>query len=405
MKKYLFMLAIGMSQLLAAQTNAPQPTRYISQQAYSSSVALTNYERCFYFRLPNGLVDQFQTDLWDGTQFTYDNTRYFTYDPDGKLVSTVNRKWDATNGYTDYARETYTYDPNGNRTQESAERLHTTTGVWEQERTVSFTYSATGKVLERTNFSYFNGQGYGSRSLYTYDADDREETVTYQNYTNNTWINQQRNTNWYNDPDDKVDVVFNDGWSQTLNDWAPVNRTAYNYQPTMTVALTEAFSNGAWSNYSSTTTQYNADLQVTFFQFYLYTPQGLSPNSGYEIDYNSDKSLHQFRYYLTDFSNNVYYPSLQIDYDYDMYTGTHSAQLEADVEIFPNPATDFLHIRSKDAVEGMRYEVQNIHGQMLAQGTVQEGNSMVDCHTLAPGAYFLLLSQNGRSKTIVFVRN
>ena len=405
MKKYLFAVALCISQLLGAQTTAPQPTRYISKQAQGAGSPLNNYERCFYFRLPNGLTDQFQTDLWDGTQFNYDNTRFFTYDPAGKLISTVNRKWDATNGYTDLARESYTYDPDGNRLSESYERPNTSTNQWELERMVTFTYSATDKVLERTNFQYFNGQSFGSRILYTYDADDREETLTSQIYSNNTWNNQQRDTYLYSDSDNKVDVRFTDSWSPGLNDWIPSNRTSYSYQPTVTTIFTEAFSNGTWSNYSSSTTYYNADNKVTSYQLALYTALGLSPNSGYEIDYNADKSLQQFRYYYTDFSTNAYFQSLQIDYDYDTYTGTQSAELEADIQVFPNPATDFLRIQSSDNTGDMTYIICNARGQMLTQGSVKNGSSTIDCHSLASGACFLVLTQNGRSKTVAFIKS
>jgi Secretion system C-terminal sorting domain len=405
MKKYFFAASLCISQLLGAQTSAPEPSRYISKQAQSASVPLNNYERCFYFRLPNGLVDQFQTDMWDGTQFQYDNTRFYIYDPSEVLTGVVTRKWDATNGYTDFARESYTYDPDGNRLSESYERLNSSSNQFELERTVSFTYSATGKVLERTTFQYFNSQSFGSRIAYTYDADDREETLTYQNYYNNAWNNQQRNTYLYNDSDHKVDVLFSDVWSETVNDWTLANRTSYSYQPTVTTALTEVFSNGTWSNYSSSTTNYNADNQVTSYLVSQYTPQGLNPGNGYQIDYNPDKSLQQFRYYYTDFSNNVYFQSLQIDYDYDTYTGTQSTDLEADIQVFPNPATDFLRIQSADHTEGMRYAVHDTQGQVLAQGSVRNGSSTIDCHAFAPGAYFLMLSQNGRSKTVAFIRN
>ena len=405
MKKYFFAAALCISQLLGAQTAAPEPTSYISQQAQGAGSPLNNFERCFYFRLPNGLLDQFQTDIWDGTQFQYNNTRFHNYDPSGVLIGSVTRKWDATNGYTDLAQESYTYDPNGNRLSELYERLNTSSNQLELERTVSFTYSATGKVLERTTFQYFNGQNFGSRSVYTYDADDREETLTYQNYNNNAWNNQQRNTYFHNDSDDKVDVLFSDVWSQTVNDWTPDNRTSYTYQPTVTTALTEVFSNGTWSNYSSSTTNYNADNKVTSYLVSQYTLQGLSPNNGYEIDYNPDKSLHQFRYYFYDFGNNAYFQSLQIDYDYDTYTGTQSTDLEAEIQVFPNPATDFLRIQSADNTDGMHFTVHNTQGQVLARGPVRNGSSTIDCHAFAPGAYFLMLSQNGRSKTVAFIRN
>ncbi len=405
MKKYIFAAALCISQLLGAQNAIPEPTRYISQQAQTSNNSLTNYERCFYFRLPNGLVDQFQTDLWDGTQFNLDNTRFYTYNANGKPTAVVNRKWDPANGYTDITRENYTYDANGNSLSESFERLNTTTNQWEVERTVSYTYSTDNKVLERTNFNYFNGQSFGSRQIYTYDTDGREATLTYLNYNNNAWSNQQRNTYFYNDADNKVDVLFSDTWSVNTNDWVPASRTSYGYQPTNTTAYTENFSNGAWSNYNSITTYYNANNQVTKYLVSLYTPQGLSPNSGYEIDYNPDNSLHQFRYYYKDFSSNLYFQSLQIDYDYGTYSGTRWTDLETKIQVFPNPTTNFLRIEATDNTVEMTYTVLDTRGQLVAQGTVNGGVGTLDCHDYPTGAYFLTLYQNGRYKTVPFVKN
>ena len=405
MKKYFFAMALCISQLLNAQNAFPEPTRYISQQSNNPSAGLTNFERCFYFRLPNGLVDQFQTDLWDGNQFNLDNTRFNTYDANNKHTATVIRKWDATNGYTDIAREAFTYDANGNRLSEYFERLNTTNNQWEVERTVTYTYSATNKVLERTTFSYYNGQSFGNRSIYTYDSDDREATLTYQNYNNNTWSNQQRNVYFYNDADNKVDVLFLDTWSANTNDWVPANRTSYNYQPTVTASFTEIFNNGTWSNYSSITTNYNANNQVTTYLVSLYTAQGLGPNSGYEIDYNPDNSLHQFRYYYKDFASNVYFQSLQIDYDYGTYSGTRWADLETKIQVYPNPVTNFLRIEATDNTDEMTYTVLDTRGQLVAQGSVNGGAGTLDCHDYPTGAYFLTLHQNGRYKTVPFVKN
>ena len=405
MRFYTFIFAFFCSTLLSAQSSIPEPTRYISQQRYSSTTSLDNYERCFYFRQPNGLVDQFQVDLWDGTQFNLSNTRFYTYGANNLLTSDINRKWDAVNGYSDSERATYSYDASGNRTAETYEQWNTVTGIWETTRTLNMAYSATNKVTERTTYFFSNGQSFGNKMLYSYDTDDREAEVITQNFSNGTWNNQQKNVYFYNDSDAKVDVIFTDSWSAVLNDWVESSRTAYGYLPLSTTTLTETWSNGVWVNSTSGSMLYNTDNQVVSYINSVYTPQGLSPNSGYEIDYNADKSIHQFRYYYTDFSTNAYFQSLQIDYDYDAYTGLNNTLLDTEVTVFPNPTTDFLQVQVNSAhSEPLMYNITNLQGNLMTQGNLNASTTQIALQSFPAGAYFLNIIQNGAVKSVPVVK-
>jgi YD repeat-containing protein len=405
MKHTLFVFILFVSQTLFGQGNIPQPTRYFSKQSNSSATPLANYERCYYFRHPNGLEYQFQTDVWDGTDYKRTRSSFSTYDANNQLIERRFRQWDAVAGYKDTDRTTYSYDANGNTLTETSESVNATTGAWEIQRTVTNTYSATNKVLERIAAFYTNGQQIaGNKQQTTYDAADRPDVVVMSNYSNGNFVNQTRQTNIYADPDSKVDILIMDTWSQAMNAWTPAQRSNYQYQPTTTTVTYSNWVNGNWEMKASRTIVYNANNQVVSDINYNFVAPNLVPSSGLEMVYNADQSISQFRYYYTDFSTQVYFQSLQIDYDYGTYTHTRTAVLDAKVNVFPNPATDFLQIQIEDATENMEYFVTNVQGQRVTQGQITGGSGQVDCQNLSSGVYMITLLQNGKIKTVPFVK-
>lgn len=74
----------------------------------------------------------------------------------------------------------------------------------------------------------------------------------------------------------------------------------------------------------------------------------------------------------------------------------------------PNPAKDQLVLSiNKTATSPVNYQILNVLGQKLAQGSVKFENakqSDINIQFLAPGTYFLKLSENGHSSTVKFIK-
>lgn len=78
------------------------------------------------------------------------------------------------------------------------------------------------------------------------------------------------------------------------------------------------------------------------------------------------------------------------------------ARLRRQINIYPNPATDFLHLELQTGVETL--QLLSTSGQVLKDyGPWQSGNSRLDLDQIPPGSYFIHLKKNGAQLNIPFV--
>ncbi|MGI4887417.1 MAG: glycosyl hydrolase [Janthinobacterium lividum] len=74
----------------------------------------------------------------------------------------------------------------------------------------------------------------------------------------------------------------------------------------------------------------------------------------------------------------------------------------AELDVYPNPATSQLLLRSARSLVGSRYQILNALGQSVASGAADAGN--LDVSKLAPGLYTLLLTAEGQLVTRRFMK-
>lgn len=72
---------------------------------------------------------------------------------------------------------------------------------------------------------------------------------------------------------------------------------------------------------------------------------------------------------------------------------------DADITLYPNPATGILHINMTGIAEDVQADVYNVRGQVVYSTTVSNGDNVVDITNLASGSYYLQLSSD-RLKTV-----
>tara|TARA_B100000678_G_scaffold43188_1_gene32817 strand:- start:38277 stop:40226 length:1950 start_codon:yes stop_codon:yes gene_type:complete len=65
------------------------------------------------------------------------------------------------------------------------------------------------------------------------------------------------------------------------------------------------------------------------------------------------------------------------------------------LSLYPNPATEVIHINSAFNIEGEKYEVFSITGQRQISGTIQQASS-IQIDRLSSGIYFLKVYANGK---------
>ncbi len=90
----------------------------------------------------------------------------------------------------------------------------------------------------------------------------------------------------------------------------------------------------------------------------------------------------------------------------DLTLGTESSSLVFQLEVFPNPCTDFLMLQSEENLDDVTIELYNSKGQSLRSNKYQRDNQVeIPVQSLSSGIYFLRVSDVlNRSRTISFIK-
>jgi hypothetical protein len=73
-----------------------------------------------------------------------------------------------------------------------------------------------------------------------------------------------------------------------------------------------------------------------------------------------------------------------------------------DVRIFPNPASEVLYVEVAEELSGAAFQVENLLGQQVQKGVVQNQRMVIDVKALPEGSYYLKLSWNGYVRVFRF---
>lgn len=87
-----------------------------------------------------------------------------------------------------------------------------------------------------------------------------------------------------------------------------------------------------------------------------------------------------------------------------MSTTNLDDQLLLDVEIYPNPASDFIIVDSKDNEVADSYVIFSPDGSKILIGDIEIEKQRIDISHLPHGAYIIELMKNGRQKSLAFVK-
>lgn len=76
--------------------------------------------------------------------------------------------------------------------------------------------------------------------------------------------------------------------------------------------------------------------------------------------------------------------------------GVNDYQLAKNYRTFPNPATDFVNVKTEDNSLNLIYRIVDVNGRQMISGKSEEVNPAIDVSQFAPGIYFLQLGDDRR---------
>ena len=72
--------------------------------------------------------------------------------------------------------------------------------------------------------------------------------------------------------------------------------------------------------------------------------------------------------------------------------------------IYPNPASDQLHIDYPQNFEGANYEIMNLSGQKIAKGILKEKSISLNNKYFKAGKYILVIWGKSGTKSFIFIK-
>jgi len=103
-------------------------------------------------------------------------------------------------------------------------------------------------------------------------------------------------------------------------------------------------------------------------------------------------------------SQGIQIPSLFTS-DVNNLDGADQILLNKKLIVFPNPATDFIFIKSAGFTQQLKYQLYNLMGSILDQGLILQDETRLPIYPYAVGSYFLSIqNKDGEIKRFKVIK-
>jgi len=240
------------------------------------------------FTNPSPIKAQMNDYVWVNVdKYTY------TYDANGNMTEELRQWWKRNHWVISY-RFTYNYDANGNMMEELYQNWENNTWVFRWKYTYTYTYDANGNITEMLEQDWYNNawlnnykstytydangnmteylhqywSGYNiwvnsSKYIYTYDTNGNmtEELWQWWDWDYNTWWNREKVTYTYNDNGNLKESLYQEYWGNNLLNNAKVTYT-YNINGNIIEVLSQWWEDNTWVNGRKVTYTYDVNGNI-----------------------------------------------------------------------------------------------------------------------------------------------
>ncbi|GLR17751.1 T9SS type A sorting domain-containing protein [Portibacter lacus] len=130
--------------------------------------------------------------------------------------------------------------------------------------------------------------------------------------------------------------------------------------------------------------------------------EGIGP-TGFFLYQIEDVDFHNYGFILRTVRKNGYFVYSEFENCYDLVPVSTKNLDQVHFQIFPNPTSDFIEIKSDHPVEDLK--IYNITGQLISQQFIPHTNTKWDLTALESGLYFVNFRIKDRNITEIIVKN
>ena len=306
-----------------------------------------NYEKVAYEYDWMGMPSVILTRKWENGTWVNEEIQNCTYNDDGTPDEFIIQEWE-NGAWVNEGKENYTYTDDVTRILYSE-----WSGVWNAEDLITITYSMDGFEMVEQYMQQGAWQN-EARELAAYNDDFNVATEIFQEWEDNSWVNEFRMT--YNYEGLVYTSIMYDSWE---DDWEISGKIEYNYDNNGNATQATAFGimDGEWVSIVGI-------ASVTIQMPYAFNEK------------------------------NKTYLASEVSVEYaDITLSTNEMTDNASFKLYPNPANGMISVNG----EGFeKAEIYNIAGQKV----MESNNAQIDVEALQSGVYMVKVFGNGSSEML-----
>jgi hypothetical protein len=213
-----------------------------------------------YKTLENGyLLESIEAQLWTPNGWLDYQSEQNTYDLNNNLIQTVTQIFDGL-GLVNYERISQTYNQNGNL-KSRTEQLWNVSD-WENNSRSEYEYNEAGRISIVKHLVPDGTSGFSdyARELYSYEGNPNKEKIEYQLIQNGTWEKASLTEATYID-EERVSEIVEFGWDG--ENFQPIEKQTFTYTNLLLSILMNSLWDGSnWTDVAQQVYLYDAQSRL-----------------------------------------------------------------------------------------------------------------------------------------------
>jgi hypothetical protein len=322
----------------------------------------------------------------------------YTYDNNGNITEEISQYWDyLTNSWVNSWKEMTVYDNNGNVVEQSDQYWEN--GEWVNDWKDVLTINTSGVPIELTEYVW-EGNEWVPDEKYTdivwHNWEDLENSVPESYighyYNNGTWVNYERYNAIYTGENY---VGTYEMWEN--NAWVNSERDTYTETATEQILVYQYWENGQWVNSGRDTETFDdhGNSTGTKYEYWYNGAWIVNYANAQNHTYNNDDDITETIIMNWDELTLSLVNSAKYMYSnfYHFESGIYGRNSTIDVHIYPNPVSSAMNIKINEVgINQYQVDILNVTGQTIYTSSYSSLSASINVENLNRGIYILRIT-------------